>query len=114
VTDSETPETRLATYGSLAPGRLNHNQLAQLTGRWVRGTVNGRLMESGWGAAVGFPGLVLDPAGPDIEVHVFESIDLPDHWHRLDKFEGPDYRRVVAQVHTADGELKAWIYALAE
>jgi gamma-glutamylcyclotransferase (GGCT)/AIG2-like uncharacterized protein YtfP len=107
------PDTRLATYGSLRPGRVNHHQLATLTGRWRRGTVRGRLDPAGWGARLGYPGLVLDPAGPAVEVDLFESPDLPDHWSRLDEFEGPDYRRAVTQVHTPDGELDAWIYVIA-
>jgi hypothetical protein len=42
-----------------------------------------------------------------IEVYIFESLDLPDHWSRLDEFEGLGYRRVVVtQVSTADGELR--------
>jgi gamma-glutamylcyclotransferase (GGCT)/AIG2-like uncharacterized protein YtfP len=56
--------------------------------------------------------LVLDPSGPFVEVYLFESADLPDHWLRLDEFEGTGYRRVVTRVRTADGELDAWIYAI--
>jgi gamma-glutamylcyclotransferase (GGCT)/AIG2-like uncharacterized protein YtfP len=106
-------DTRLATYGTLAPGRANHHQLAGLKGRWQQGTVRGRLAEAGWGAALGYPGLVLDPLGPAVEVHLFQSAELPDHWPRLDEFEGTGYRRVVTKVRTADGELEAWIYELA-
>jgi gamma-glutamylcyclotransferase (GGCT)/AIG2-like uncharacterized protein YtfP len=105
-------DTRLATYGTLAPGRVNHHQLAGLKGQWQHGTVRGRL-DAGWAAAHGYPGLVLDPLGPAVEVHLFESADLPDHWARLDAFEGSGYRRVVTQVRTADDELAAWIYVLA-
>lgn len=106
-------DTRLATYGTLAPGRVNHHRLAGLKGRWRQGTVRGRLVDAGWGAALGYPGLVLDPLGPVVEVHLFESPELPDHWPRLDAFEGTGYRRVVAPVRTADGELAAWIYVVA-
>ena len=105
--------TRLATYGSLAPGRVNHHVLDGLGGHWRQGTVRGWLDHAGWAAPLGFPGLVLDVAGPPVEVHLFESPDLPDHWARLDAFEGRDYRRVVAPVHTADGDVPAWIYVLA-
>ena len=107
-------ETRLATYGTLAPGRPNHHQLAGLTGRWLRGTIRGRLVEAGWGADLGFPGLVLDEGGPAIAVQLFESPDLPRHWGRLDAFEGPGYRRVAVSVHTDEGELDACIYVVAE
>jgi gamma-glutamylcyclotransferase (GGCT)/AIG2-like uncharacterized protein YtfP len=107
-------DTRLATYGTLAPGRVNHHRLAGLNGQWRQGTVRGRLTDAGWGAALGYPGLVLDPSGPVVEVHLFESADLPDHWPHLDEFEGAGYRRVVAQVLTPDGgELDAWIYVIA-
>jgi gamma-glutamylcyclotransferase (GGCT)/AIG2-like uncharacterized protein YtfP len=106
-------DTRFATYGTLAPGRVNHHQLAGLKGQWRQGTVRGRLVDAGWGAELGYPGLVLDPLGPLIEIYLFESADLPDHWSHLDAFEGTGYRRVVTQVRTADGELDAWIYVIA-
>lgn len=103
---------RLATYGSLSPGQVNHHELAALKGHWRQGTVKGRLTNSGWGTALGFPGLTLDPSGPLVEVYLFESSDLPDHWSRLDEFEGSGYRRVVTQVHTPGGDLSACIYVL--
>jgi gamma-glutamylcyclotransferase (GGCT)/AIG2-like uncharacterized protein YtfP len=74
-------------------------------GQWQQGTVRGRLVDAGWGAALGYPGMVLDPLGPVVEVYLFESAELPDHWPRLDEFEGTGYRRVITQVRTADGEL---------
>ena len=107
-------DTRLATYGTLAPGRRNHHQLAGLNGGWRQGTVRGWLGEAGWAAPLGYPGLVLDSAGPLVDVYLFESSDLPAHWPRLDEFEGAEYRRVVTQVHTAEGDLPAWIYVLAK
>ena len=55
----------------------------------------------------------LDPAGPLVDVHLFESPDLPEHWYRLDEFEGAEYRRVVTQVRTGEGDVPAWIYVLA-
>ena len=106
-------DQRLASYGSLAPGRVNHHQLAGMQGQWRRGTVRGKLMPAGWGSAIGYPGLILDPAGPLVEVQVFESMDLPSHWSRLDEFEGPAYRRVVTQVGTEEGDLSACIYVVA-
>lgn len=100
----------LATYGTLAPGRPNHHQLSGLDGVWTAGTVKGRLVAKGWGAALGYPALVLAADGEDIAVHLFASSDLPDHWDRLDAFEGAEYRRVTAQVATATGPVAAWIY----
>ncbi|MDJ0950648.1 MAG: gamma-glutamylcyclotransferase [Alphaproteobacteria bacterium] len=105
-------DTRLATYGSLAPGRVNNDKLADLKGSWRQGTVRGRLVDAGWGAELGYPGLILDPPEQVIEVYVFESPELPDHWLRLDAFEGAGYRRVVTQVRTVDGDLEASIYVI--
>jgi gamma-glutamylcyclotransferase (GGCT)/AIG2-like uncharacterized protein YtfP len=104
--------TRLATYGTLAPGRVNNGQLSKLSGYWCQGTVRGRLVEAGWGAKLGFLGLILDTSGDAIEVHVFESADLPSHWPRLDAFEGEGYRRVVTQASTQDGDLAVSIYVI--
>jgi len=105
---------RLATYGSLAPGRPNQHQLEGLEGRWFVGHVNGMLVHAGWGAGLGYPALVLDPNGSDVRVDVLESADLPAHWERLDAFEGPGYQRVVARVRTSIGEVYASIYVLVE
>jgi gamma-glutamylcyclotransferase (GGCT)/AIG2-like uncharacterized protein YtfP len=101
---------RLVTYGTLAPGRPNHHQLAGLEGRWLWGAVTGTLVPAGWGAELGFPALVLDPDAPEVEVQLFESSDLPGHWSRLDDFEGPGYERVVTTVRTERGLLEASIY----
>jgi gamma-glutamylcyclotransferase (GGCT)/AIG2-like uncharacterized protein YtfP len=106
------PLERLATYGTLAPGRPNHHQLDGLEGRWLKGNVDGMLLDAGWGASLGYPALVLDPTGSAIGVDVFESIDLPAHWERLDTFEGPGYERVMTTVHTPTGDVDAFIYVL--
>lgn len=107
-------DTRLAVYGSLAPGEVNHHELAGLRGRWYSGTVRGTRYDSGWGATMGYPGMVLDPAGPTVDVQIFESPDLPEHWARLDEFEGPGYCRTAVSVRVGEDEISAWIYALAE
>jgi gamma-glutamylcyclotransferase (GGCT)/AIG2-like uncharacterized protein YtfP len=106
-------EMRLATYGTLAPGRQNHDQLGDLPGRWLTGYVHGWLVEEGWGAELGYPALIPNPDGPRIEVFVFESPALLDHWQRLDAFEGSGYRRTAVDVFTAEGVLTASIYVLA-
>lgn len=104
----------LATYGTLAPGRPNHHQLAELSGCWSIGTVKGNLVNKGWGAELGYPALVLGDVGGRVEVHVFQSPDLPNHWSRLDTFEGPGYRRAMCEVETGQQTVEAWIYVAAE
>ncbi|MEV4417669.1 gamma-glutamylcyclotransferase family protein [Catellatospora sp. NPDC049609] len=103
---------RLATYGTLAPGKPNHHQLDGLDGRWFAGHLHGRLLDAGWGATLGYPALVVDRDGDRIDVQVFESADLPAHWSRLDDFEGPQYRRVPVTVHTTAGHVEAFAYVL--
>ena len=111
--DGVEPDWRLAVYGTLAPGRPNHHQLAALRGRWVKGSVRGHLVAEGWGIDQGYPGIVLDEDGETVQVYVFESNDLADHWDRLDNFEGPGYRRRAVEVETDDGRLVAFIYEIA-
>ena len=107
-------ECRLVTYGTLGPGKPNHHQLDGLDGRWLKGHVNGMLVDAGWGASLGYPALALQADGPAIDVEVFESADLPDHWARLDDFEGDGYQRVVTIVRTPTGEMDASIYVHAQ
>lgn len=104
-------DRRLAVYGTLAPGRSNHHQLAGLSGSWHAGWVRGRLAPEGCAATLGYPALFLDPEAPPIAVQLFESPDLPEHWPRLDDFEGPGYCRSRVQVSLGDRIVEAWIYA---
>jgi gamma-glutamylcyclotransferase (GGCT)/AIG2-like uncharacterized protein YtfP len=105
---------RLFVYGTLAPGRANAHMLADIPGTWVAGAVRGLLHAQGWGAAMGYPGIVLDDAGDTIEGFVFASDDLHAHWARLDAFEGEGYERVATHVRLASGEsVEAWVYRLS-
>ena len=112
----EGPEHRLAVYGSLAPGEVNAWVLEPLEGAWFSGGfVRGRLHREGWGADHGFPGLELDSDGEPVPVDVFVSRELPDHWNRLDAFEGEDYRRTVVPVEGLPGApLSCHIYVVAD
>lgn len=105
-----TAHHRLASYGTLAPGRPNYHQLDGLTGEWFTGTVKGTLIKAGWGTHLGFPGLILGPDGEAIEVHIFQSGDLPEHWERLDAFEGEAYQRVETIAETERGRIPVSIY----
>ncbi|MEM7462063.1 MAG: gamma-glutamylcyclotransferase family protein [Pseudomonadota bacterium] len=110
--NAEKADCRLAVYGSLAPGRVNHRQLDGVTGEWRTGQVRGKLFATGWGSTLGYPGLILDPDGPVVEVEVLTSPDLPDHWERLDRFEGAGYRRVITPVLIDGVEIEANIYTV--
>lgn len=105
---------KLAVYGSLQPGGVNQHVLEPLRGTWVDGYVFGNLVEDGWGALVGYPGIHLTPGGNKVPVKLFCSEKLAQFWLKLDAFEGDEYSRVVCDVYTDKGAkvTKAWIYAL--
>ena len=104
---------RLFVYGTLAPGRPNEHVLAEVPGTWEPATVRGTLLQEGWGAAVGYPGIVLDELADDVHGFIFSSEELPAHWARLDAFEGDGYERVVTSAKLEDGTVvTAYIYAL--
>lgn len=105
---------RLFVYGTLAPGRPNEHVLADIPGEWEPATVTGRLLEQGWGAAVGYPGIVLDAHGSEVQGLLFSSDCLDKHWSRLDEFEGAGYERVLTLAKRRDGTtVDAYIYRLS-
>ncbi|SIO85620.1 hypothetical protein BQ8420_07870 [Nocardiopsis sp. JB363] len=70
-------------------------------------------MQQGWGAAAGYPGIVLDGSGPEVHGFVLGSAELDRHWKRLDHFEGDEYERVLAPVRLSSGETaQANVYTL--
>jgi gamma-glutamylcyclotransferase (GGCT)/AIG2-like uncharacterized protein YtfP len=106
---------RLFVYGTLAPGKPNAHVLAGVRGTWEPASVNGRLLAEGWGAALGFPGIVLDDHGEPVRGLVFSSEELAAHWERLDAFEGKGYERVPTTARLDDGSpVEAYIYRLRE
>ena len=106
---------RLFVYGSLGPGRPNAGVLADVDGDWEPATVAGSLVEDGWGAALGFLGLVIDNSEDSVDGWLFESDRLELLWDRLDEFEGDDYRRVVTLARRRSGEqVPAQVYVLSD
>ena len=104
---------RLFVYGTLAPGRPNQHVLAGVPGTWEPATVRGELLPEGWGAAAGFPAIVLGDDGPEVEGLLFSSDELDVHWQHLDDFEGDGYERVVTLALLPSGEaVRAHIYVL--
>lgn len=104
---------RIFVYGTLAPGRPNAHILAGVAGTWEKGCVRGHLLEAGWGADQGYPGMVLDASAKPVEGFVLTSEQLSQEWARLDEFEGVGYQRVLAQVELETGSLvQAFVYQL--
>lgn len=106
---------RLFIYGTLQPGGPNEHILAPIGGEWQPAVIKGTLVEAGWGAGMGYPGLVIDEQGGDVHGQVFTSASLSAHWAELDAFEGEDYDRVLASVTLLSGEqLPAHVYVLKD
>lgn len=104
---------RLFVYGTLAPGRPNEHVLSDIPGDWKPATVRGTLIQEGWGAASGYPGIILDKNGSEIKGFLFSSEKLAEHWAHLDTFEGEDYERVLTPVILEEGTVvDAYIYQL--
>ena len=105
---------RLFVYGTLAPGRPNEHVLKDVPGEWKHATVTGTLFQEGWGAAAGYPGIVLNEQGGEVKGFLFTSESLGEHWVRLDEFEGDGYERVLTKVKVEDGTtVDAYIYRLS-
>ncbi|MCW2834352.1 MAG: AIG2-like family protein [Nocardioides sp.] len=95
---------RLFVYGSLAPARSNEHILADVDGTWEPASVTGAFVDEGWAFDEGYPAIVLSPDGPVVDGQLFTSDHLPEHWARLDEFEGVDYERVTVQARRPDGQ----------
>ncbi len=103
----------LFVYGSLQPNGPNEHVLSKISGTWQKATVIGHLVEAGWGAALGYPGVKLVENGEIIEGHVLTSVSLDTFWGELDTFEGEQYERVMTLCKLDTGErLAAFTYAL--
>lgn len=105
---------RLFVYGTLAPGQPNEHIVSGLNGTWLPGSVRGDLKQIGWGANMGYPGLVLNHQGAQIHGLVLSTDKLADFWGELDAFEGEEYQRVITPVVMESGEtIEAYVYALS-
>lgn len=90
-------------YGTLRRGGSNHHRMEG--GRWLgEAHVSGRLYRVDW-----YPALVLDAEAGQVvgDLMVVDAEQLT----QLDHYEGSEYRRVTAQVLTAEGEsVEAWVW----
>ncbi|WP_281544858.1 gamma-glutamylcyclotransferase family protein [Grimontia sp. SpTr1] len=105
--------SRLFVYGTLAPGRPNEHVLALVPGTWEPASVKGKLLQEGWGAEQGYPGIMLEESSDNVEGFIFSSEALPSYWKRLDEFEGEGYQRVLTRAACENGKVvEAYVYAL--
>ena len=107
-------QKKLFVYGTLGLGCPNEHILNDIGGSWERASIKGKLLNKGWGAEMGFPGIVLDESGNEINGFVFTSDNLSIYWHKLDEFEGEAYSRVLSKVKLNNGSLvDAYVYILS-
>ena len=67
-------------------------------GTWAEGIVHGvRFIAKGYPA--------FQTGIGEVSVSVLTSPALPEHWPRLDEFEGRDYRRILVPVTLTSGEV---------
>lgn len=87
--------------------------MAGIAGTWEAASLRGKLLEEGWGAAMGYPAIIPDENGEPVQGFVFSSEVLSEHWERLDEFEGPGYQRIMVKVAAESGQIvDAFVYAL--
>ena len=96
-------DTYLAVYGSLMPGKKNHQVVSGISGNWFGGYVEGDWYDSGWAKGIGYPGFRWRSGGSRVDVQVLHAPSLPNHWPRLDDFEGEDYHRILVPVYSLSG-----------
>ena len=106
---------RLFVYGTLGPNRPNEHILKNIGGIFEDATVKGTLYEKGWGAELGYPGIILDTKGIIVKGFLFSSDRINDHWSELDKFEGEAYERILTKVVMENKTIvDAFIYVLKQ
>jgi len=110
---------RLFVYGTLGPNRPNEHILTNIGGTWQQASVNGNLVEQGWGAEMGYPGIVLSENNGEahnsdkIAGFIFSSENLAANWSILDDFEGEGYQRVSTLATLENNQtIDVYIYAL--
>lgn len=103
----------LFVYGTLMPNCPNGHVLEEIKGKYVPATVKGKLIDAGWSASMGYPGIRLDEGDDTIHGYLFYSSNLINHWDYLDEFEGAEFERTAVKVERYDElEVNSYIYTL--
>ena len=99
------PSTRLAVYGTLAPGQPNHSVLEKYGGKWLHGFVIGKLSDRN-----NLKFFYWNTSGDEIAVQVIESSRLAEGWQDIDRFEGHGYERILIPVRFDSIYIPCYIY----
>jgi gamma-glutamylcyclotransferase (GGCT)/AIG2-like uncharacterized protein YtfP len=103
----------LFVYGTLIPGQENDFVLKNIPGKWQKATTRGFFDAKGWQKTQGFPAVILDQKGNDIEGFLFSSNEISKHWKKIDDFETAMYQRVLTTVFLENKtKIVAYIYEL--
>ena len=103
----------LFVYGTLMPNCPNGHVLENIVGKFVPATVKGNLIDAGWSASMGYPGIKLNENGDTVHGFLFYSDNLINHWDNLDEFEGAEFQREEVTVERFDElEVDTFIYVL--
>ena len=93
------PSHKFVAYGTLRPGQPGHAVLKNVDGAWSSVTLHGVVHEKD-----GLPGFSYFGHADGVAAELLVSKDLPDHWRRLDEFEGARYERHLG-LYRGDGAL---------
>jgi len=94
----------LVVYGTLAPGRVNYNQVEHIVGTWRDDVyVEGEFVTSGWAVEFGYPMIRWKPGSSHVASYLLTSEMLPAYWPDLDRFEGSEYCRILVPVFDEHG-----------
>jgi gamma-glutamylcyclotransferase (GGCT)/AIG2-like uncharacterized protein YtfP len=103
----------LFVYGTLMPNCPNGHVLENIVGKFVPATVKGKLIDAGWSASMGYPGIRLDEGSDTIHGYLFYSNNLINHWDYLDDFEGEEFKREEVTVMRYDEiDVDTFIYTV--
>lgn len=103
----------LFVYGTLMPNCPNGHVLEEIVGKFIPATVSGKLIDAGWSASMGYPGIKLEDGNDTIHGFLFYSSNLINHWDYLDEFEGNEFVRTPVTVERYDEfEVDTFIYTL--
>ncbi len=95
------------------PNCPNGHILENIVGKFTPATVKGTLVNAGWSASMGYPGIKLTENGDTIHGYLFSSNNLINHWDFLDDFEGDEFHRVPVTVERYDGiDIDTYIYTV--
>lgn len=103
----ERPSQKLAVYGTLRPGQPNYGILREINGSWKPVRLTGVLDETV------LPTFSFSTRGSAVEAELLISVELTEHWSRLDGFEGSGYTRQLGLAWREDSPIVANVYVAA-